>query len=136
MSKLKESSNTKEQEGTQKANTNGMALSQSPMNAEEMKEYKELFGEDGKGLPGTELITRIKIPNTPFEIIRDNQKEGKNCWIAQGMFKVVNNVTEEEAKDMIERRDWELISNLIACISETVYNILEQEKNITHIEND
>lgn len=103
-----------EKQGTEKQ----PELLHGQTNAGEKSTGNQLFPKDGE-----ELIKRRKVEGTPFEII----EAGSKCWIALGLFKVVDNLTVEEAERMIGERDWTLIGNMAACISETVTALLKNQ---------
>ena len=72
---------------------------------------------NGENNPSSELITRQKIPNTPFELIGNN--ETQYYFIALGKFKLTENFMidfEEKddpayvAKDILEHKKWDIIT--------------------------
>ena len=64
---------------------------------------------------GTELLKKREIEGTPFVAVEDNTEEGKTKWYGvTGIYKVTPNCdSEEEVKELIEKKDWNVIGALM-----------------------
>ena len=82
-----------------------------------------------RSLAAKQLCKREKIEGTPFEIvINEEAPEETRANITFGIYRVWKEVSEEEARKMIEERDWDLIANMAAVVAEQVFYKLEERR--------
>lgn len=73
------------------------------------------------------LVERIDVDDTPFKIIKIlTQGEEKDCFISIGDKRITEMITEDEAKEKIQKKDWQLMVSLIAVMTDAL--LREQEK--------
>ena len=70
----------KEKEGTEQEQQQRSGIVLTTGEYVNEKDAKELFGREAE-----QLIERMKVDDTPFEIIRLKKKEGKDCHIQGGL---------------------------------------------------
>lgn len=70
------------------------------------------------------LIEREEVENTPFHIITNKETESKqNSFIAIGKHRVSDIITKQAAKKQIEERNWNLLTNTIITLIDTLNKI-------------
>lgn len=62
------------------------------------------------------------VEGTPFSIVKNPEKEKENCFIAVAKDRLTDWMTEEEAQEQIEKRDWKLITQLAVNIAIKIKN--------------
>lgn len=73
----------------------------------------ELNGEINETI-NTELFEKIEKKDTPFTIIKYNEKE---CFVTMGKYRFGNEVTLEEAHKWVDNITWNKIVHLIITIN-------------------
>lgn len=68
------------------------------------------------------LIERIEVENTPFTILKNNEKN--NCFLAMGDYRLTPEMkTEEEIHQWIKDNHWLLITTIASIAAEKVYQM-------------
>ena len=78
-----------------------------------------------------EALETLPIEGTPFQIITDKNKEpDKGSFIAMGGNRLTEWIAHEEAKQMIENRDWRLITNMVVQYVLNIVTDLHEQREI------
>lgn len=76
------------------------------------------------------LLNREKVESTPFEIITVNTSaEINSSFVAVGNKRLTEMMPKDICKEMIFKKDWNLMVSLMVCIFESVIEEINSQKN-------
>lgn len=92
-------------------------IEKSQMNVQE-KEYKENYGK---------IIEQIPVEGTPFHKVKVEEGE---VFISIGNARITELMSEEEADEMLCKKDWGIITSLITLVTERVVKAIQDEEKM------